>query len=39
MEKARKVEEQNIDPELEFDIEQAHKEHKANGGGGSIQPA
>jgi len=28
MEKARKVEEQNIDPELEYEIAQAHKEHK-----------
>ena len=28
MEKARKVEAQNIDPELEFEIEQAHKEHQ-----------
>jgi hydrophobic/amphiphilic exporter-1 (mainly G- bacteria), HAE1 family len=28
MEKAKKVEEQNIDPELEYDIEQAHNEHK-----------
>jgi len=27
-EKARKVESQNIDPELEYEIEQAHKEHK-----------
>ena len=35
MEKAKRVEEQNIDPELEYDIEQAHKEHKANGGGGA----
>ena len=38
MEKAKKVEEQNIDPELEYDIAQAHKENKenlesANGGG------
>jgi HAE1 family hydrophobic/amphiphilic exporter-1 len=30
MEKAKRVEEQNIDPELEYDIEQAHKEHKEN---------
>jgi HAE1 family hydrophobic/amphiphilic exporter-1 len=29
MEKARRVEQQNIDPELEYDIAQAHKEHKA----------
>ena len=29
MEKARRVEAQNIDPALEYDIEQAHKEHKA----------
>jgi HAE1 family hydrophobic/amphiphilic exporter-1 len=40
MEKARRVEEQNIDPELEYDIAQAHKEHnenreKANGNGGA----
>jgi HAE1 family hydrophobic/amphiphilic exporter-1 len=39
-EKAKRVEEQNIDPELEYEIEQAHKEHKefkarqANGGNG-----
>ncbi|HEV3410818.1 MAG TPA: efflux RND transporter permease subunit [Puia sp.] len=38
-EKAKKVESQNIDPELEYEIEQAHKEHKefkasrANGNG------
>ena len=30
MEKAKKVEEQNIDPELEYDIAQAHAEHKEN---------
>jgi HAE1 family hydrophobic/amphiphilic exporter-1 len=30
MEKARKVEEQNIDPELEYDITQAHAENKAS---------
>ena len=30
VEKARKVEEANIDPELEYDIEQAHIEHKAD---------
>jgi HAE1 family hydrophobic/amphiphilic exporter-1 len=30
MEKARKVEETNIDPELEYDIAQAHAEHKAD---------
>jgi HAE1 family hydrophobic/amphiphilic exporter-1 len=29
MEKSRKVEQQNIDPELEYDIAQAHLEHKA----------
>ena len=29
MEKARKVEEQNIDPELEYDIAQAHAQNKA----------
>ena len=28
MEKAKKVEEQNIDPELEYDIAQAKKEHE-----------
>jgi len=28
MEKAKKVEEQNIDPELEYDIAQAHAENK-----------
>ena len=44
MEKAKKVEEQNIDPELEYDIEQAHKEHKEfkenrdATAGGSVQP-
>ena len=30
MEKAKKVEEQNIDPELEYEIAEAHAEHKAN---------
>jgi HAE1 family hydrophobic/amphiphilic exporter-1 len=30
MEKAQKVEEQNIDPELEYDIAQAHIENKAD---------
>jgi HAE1 family hydrophobic/amphiphilic exporter-1 len=43
MEKARRVEEQNIDPQLEYEIEQAHKEHKASREtgqqGGDIQPA
>ena len=29
MEKAKKVEEQNIDPELEYDIAEAHAAHKA----------
>jgi HAE1 family hydrophobic/amphiphilic exporter-1 len=42
MEKARRVEMQNIDPELEYEIEQAHQEHKetraANGSGG-VAPA
>ncbi len=39
MEKAKKVEEQNIDPELEYDIEQAHKEHKENlGAAGGAAP-
>jgi HAE1 family hydrophobic/amphiphilic exporter-1 len=44
LEKARRVEEQNIDPELEYDIAQAHAENKssraaaANGDGG-IAPA
>jgi HAE1 family hydrophobic/amphiphilic exporter-1 len=33
MEKARKVESQNIDPELEYDIEQAHQELKKERGG------
>jgi HAE1 family hydrophobic/amphiphilic exporter-1 len=39
MEKFKKVEEQNIDAELEYEIHQAHQEHKAskeaaaNGGG------
>jgi HAE1 family hydrophobic/amphiphilic exporter-1 len=38
MEKFKKVEEQNIDAELEYEIHQAHREHKAsrqasNGGG------
>ena len=42
LEKARRVEAQNIDPELEYDIAQAHHENKAsreqangNGGGGA----
>jgi len=30
MEKAKRVEEQNIDPELEYDIAQAHAEHKVD---------
>ncbi len=30
MEKAKRVEEQNIDPELEYDIAQAHAENKAS---------
>jgi len=30
MEKAKKVEESNIDPELEYDIAEAHKDHKAD---------
>ena len=30
MEKAKKVEEQNIDPELEYDIQQAHAENKSD---------
>ena len=33
MEKARKVEEQNIDPELEYEIAQAHEEEKKARGG------
>ena len=33
MEKARKVEEQNIDPELEYEIAEAHKEHTKSQGG------
>jgi HAE1 family hydrophobic/amphiphilic exporter-1 len=32
MEKARRAEEQNIDPELEFEIEQSHKDHKPEEG-------
>ena len=39
MEKSRKVEMRNIDAELEYEIEQAHKEHKenlANGNGGGL---
>jgi hydrophobic/amphiphilic exporter-1 (mainly G- bacteria), HAE1 family len=39
MEKARRVEEQNIDPELEYDIDQAHKADKTGGNTGEIQPA
>jgi HAE1 family hydrophobic/amphiphilic exporter-1 len=49
MEKARRVEAQNIDPELEYEIEQAHKEHKEiraaqqgggqSGDGGDVAPA
>jgi hypothetical protein len=40
MEKFKKVEEQNIDAELEYEIHQAHQEHKAsqeqaNGNGGT----
>jgi HAE1 family hydrophobic/amphiphilic exporter-1 len=41
-EKTRKVESQNIDPELEFEIQLAHLEHKANKerqGGGGVSPA
>jgi hydrophobic/amphiphilic exporter-1 (mainly G- bacteria), HAE1 family len=42
-EKAKKVEEQNIDPELEYEIEQAHKEHKEDlqrgANGGNVSPA
>jgi HAE1 family hydrophobic/amphiphilic exporter-1 len=34
MEKARKVEQENIDPELEYDIAQAHAQHKAEKGEG-----
>jgi len=34
MEKAKKVEAQNIDPELEYEIAQANAEHKAATGGG-----
>jgi HAE1 family hydrophobic/amphiphilic exporter-1 len=37
-EKAKKVEEQNIDPELEYEIEQAHKEHKEFRDGQSNAP-
>jgi len=44
MEKARRVEAQNIDPELEYEIAQAHAENKAsreatNGNGGGDQPS
>ncbi|RFM25769.1 efflux RND transporter permease subunit [Deminuibacter soli] len=43
MEKAKRVEEQNIDPELEYDIEQAHHENKqsreAANGNGNASPA
>jgi HAE1 family hydrophobic/amphiphilic exporter-1 len=43
MEKARRVESQNIDPELEYEINQAHQENKksreeANGNGDAGQP-
>jgi HAE1 family hydrophobic/amphiphilic exporter-1 len=41
LEKARRVEEQNIDPELEYDIEQAHHENRASreaGGHGTGAP-
>jgi HAE1 family hydrophobic/amphiphilic exporter-1 len=42
-EKAKKVEEQNIDPELEYEIEQAHREHKAfregQSNGGNVAPS
>ncbi|HEY4108179.1 efflux RND transporter permease subunit [Puia sp.] len=42
MEKAKRVEEQNIDPELEYDIDQAHKDNKksreAGGGAGGATP-
>jgi HAE1 family hydrophobic/amphiphilic exporter-1 len=40
MEKAKKVEERNIDAELEYEIHQAHLEHKANreGPGADISP-
>jgi hydrophobic/amphiphilic exporter-1 (mainly G- bacteria), HAE1 family len=34
MEKARKVEEENIDPELEYDIAQARKDNEPKGGEG-----
>ena len=44
LEKARRVEAQNIDPELEYEIAQAHHENKksreeANGNGGSADPS
>jgi multidrug efflux pump len=42
MEKSRRVEEQNIDPELEYDIAQAHRENRASRDAtqdGGIQPA
>jgi HAE1 family hydrophobic/amphiphilic exporter-1 len=41
MEKARRVEEQNIDPELEYDIAQAHADNKRSretGGAGGATP-
>jgi HAE1 family hydrophobic/amphiphilic exporter-1 len=41
MEKAKRVEESNIDPELEYEIDLAHKEMKENrdaAGGGAVQP-
>jgi HAE1 family hydrophobic/amphiphilic exporter-1 len=33
MEKSKKVEEQNIDPELEYEIQQAHAENKSKPAG------
>jgi HAE1 family hydrophobic/amphiphilic exporter-1 len=42
LEKQRRVEEQNIDPELEYDIAQAHAENRASreaeGHGGPASP-
>jgi len=39
MEKARRVEQQNIDPELEYEIAQAHAENnKSREEGGQILP-
>ena len=39
MEKARKVEEQNIDPELEYEIAEAHADNKKAQGGSAAAPS